>query len=408
MSTSSLPPSSQRTELIRMYMVMICFWGSIYLFVPIMAPFAQQRGASLQTVGWLVSAYGLTQLILRIPLGIGSDRLGVRRPFIMIGFLAALIGTWGMGFIADPTSMIIFRGLTGVCASMWVMLSVWYASRFDTAHTARAMGLAMLVTNSTQTLSSLSGGFLAEHFGWEAPFLAAGVLALVGFWLTRSLREEPISDTGPPQINELLQIGKERTLLTVALLAALMQCLPFMTVYGFTSVYAVDLGATKAQLGFLTFAAGIPNAAFAYLSGSLFVPRFGARRVVLTGFSLASVSVLFFPVASSVAMLTLLQVLVSVSMGLVFPTLMALSIQHISAERRATAMGFFQSLYSLGMFGGPVLGGFLGQTYGLQSIFVGAGIVALIGAIGTFIYLRDSEPEQIGHIPKTANHTAQS
>src|SRR5690606_18651738 len=50
--------------LARFFAVMFLFWSSLYLYVPVMGPFAQQRGASLQLVGWLVSSYGLTQLLL--------------------------------------------------------------------------------------------------------------------------------------------------------------------------------------------------------------------------------------------------------------------------------------------------------------------------------------------------------
>lgn len=359
-----------------------------------MAPYAEHRGASLQTVGWLVSAYGLAQLLLRIPVGIWSDRLRTRRPFVEFGFLAALIGALGMGFVENPLAMIFFRGMTGVCASMWVLLSVWYASNFDAAETSRAMGLAMVLTNSTQLAANLSGGALADLWGWKAPFVLAAILAVCGILLTRNLHESPPAGS-PPKLPELLSMGKERSLLTVSLLAALLQALPYMSAYGFTSVYADYLGATKTQLGLVTFAAGLPNAIFAYIGGAVLVPRFTSRNVVLAGFLVAAAGLALFPYAGNVWTLLAFQMLVGVGMGLNFSTLMALSIASVPEERRATAMGFFQSLYSLGMFGGPVLGGILGQHLGITAVFTGAALIAGAGVVGTLVFLRQTRSPEV-------------
>lgn len=386
--------STDRSQRRRLYLVIVFFWASIYVFVPIMAPYAEHRGASLQTVGWLVSAYGLAQLLLRIPVGIWSDRLRTRRPFVEFGFLAALIGALGMGFVENPLAMIFFRGMTGVCASMWVLLSVWYASNFDAAETSRAMGLAMVLTNSTQLAANLSGGALADLWGWKAPFVLAAILAVCGILLTRNLHESPPAGS-PPKLPELLSMGKERSLLTVSLLAALLQALPYMSAYGFTSVYADYLGATKTQLGLVTFAAGLPNAIFAYIGGAVLLPRFTSRNVVLAGFLVAAAGLALFPYAGNVWTLLAFQMLVGVGMGLNFSTLMALSIASVPEERRATAMGFFQSLYSLGMFGGPVLGGILGQHLGITAVFTGAALIAGAGVVGTLVFLRQTRSPEV-------------
>ena len=63
------------------------YWLSLYFYVPILSPYVEFSGGTLEMVGLVVSAYGLAQLILRIPLGMWSDRLGKRRPFLALGFL---------------------------------------------------------------------------------------------------------------------------------------------------------------------------------------------------------------------------------------------------------------------------------------------------------------------------------
>jgi len=60
--------------------------------------------------------------------------------------------------------------------------------------------------------------------------------------------------------------------------------------------------------------------------------------------------------------------------------LMGLSIQSVPRQQQATAMGFFQSLYAIGMSLGPILSGACAQKVGLSSVFVLNGGLGLVGA----------------------------
>ena len=69
------------------------------------------------------------------------------------------------------------------------------------------------------------------------------------------------------------------------------------------------------------------------------------------------------------------------------PVLMGLAIQSVSEERRASAMGFFQALYSLGMFGGPFIAGWIGELASLSTGFIMIGILAIIGSLLTMKWM---------------------
>ena len=65
----------------------------LFLLTPIFAVAAQSipGGNDAARVGLALGAYGLTQAILQIPLGMASDRYG-RRPVIVVGMLLFIIG----------------------------------------------------------------------------------------------------------------------------------------------------------------------------------------------------------------------------------------------------------------------------------------------------------------------------
>jgi MFS family permease len=79
------------------------FWFSLYLFVPILSVYARSVGASLSMVGLIVSSYGLTQLLVRIPIGMLSDHLGRRRPFVTAAFIIVVVSVVGLALSPNPT-----------------------------------------------------------------------------------------------------------------------------------------------------------------------------------------------------------------------------------------------------------------------------------------------------------------
>ena len=60
------------------------FWFSLYTYVPIFPGYIENSGVSHSMVGIIIGSYGFSQMIIRIPLGIISDRLNKRKLFIIL------------------------------------------------------------------------------------------------------------------------------------------------------------------------------------------------------------------------------------------------------------------------------------------------------------------------------------
>ena len=72
-------------------------WVSLYLYVPFLPIRAQDLGASNTMVGAVIASYAIAQIALRIPIGVGSDMLGRRKPFALIAMASAVIGALWIG-----------------------------------------------------------------------------------------------------------------------------------------------------------------------------------------------------------------------------------------------------------------------------------------------------------------------
>ncbi|MGQ9629235.1 MAG: MFS transporter [bacterium] len=367
--------------MILFYIGTFLFWAGLYVYVPILSPYAELLGGSLGTVGVVVASYGLTQLLLRIPLGIWSDRVGRRKPFILAGFFTISISCLGLALSPNVWSLALFRALAGVAASAWVVFTVFFAGYFPPEQATHAMSLITFCTSLGQLAATYSGGLIAQWRGWTAPFYAGAILSALGAASIAGIVErtsEPGNSLSPRRI---LAIGTNPLLLAVSVGAALSQYATFATIYGFIPIYAVELGASKSHLGFLSLSAMVPYTLSALLSGTFLAHRFNEKAVVAVGFAVAAVSSFIVPLIRSLWLLDLSQAIGGIGRGLIYPVLMGLSIKTVSREERATAMGFFQAIYALGMFVGPAVSGSLGDHLGLAGVFLSTGGVCVLAII---------------------------
>lgn len=356
------------------------FSFSMYAYVPTLAPYAQSLGASLDVVGLIIGSYGFTQLLLRIPVGVFSDAWGRRKLFVIGGIALASLSSLGMWLLPAAGALLVCRALAGGAAATWVDYTVLYAGYFPGREAPKAIGFINAALNIGQVAAMLAGGYIAQRLGLAAPFLLSVVVGCIGTALSLLVREE---HTAPKPVNPavLSEILRDRNLLRLSWLGVIMQVVSFVTVFGFLPVAAKALGAGNFELGLLTTITMVPSIFSSALSGSFFAERFGQRVTLVFGFFIMSMTCMVIPCINSLSWLYISQAIGGFGRGLVMPLLMGLCIQNFQADRRSTAMGIYQAIYGLGMFGGPVIAGIVSDRFGLAMGFWVTGIVGMAGAV---------------------------
>ena len=358
------------------------YWFSLYAYVPILSPYAESLGASYKMVGTIIGSYGFTQMVLRIPLGVLSDKLGKRKPFIVLGIGISLLSSLGMYFFKNPLMILLFRSLSGVAASSWVAYTILFSSYFEQGDASKALGIVNACNSLGQMSAVLIGGYAAQRLGQNTTFIIASVSSALGLALSFGIVEKKKANRKPLDVPELLTVAGNRGLLVVSGLAILLQFIAFSTVYGFTPVIAKKIGAYDAQLGLLTAFSSLPAIFSSAVSGSVFSKRFGEKKVIAAGFVIISASCAAIPLICNINILYLSQIIGGLGRGLVFPLLMSLCIKSIDRSKHATAMGFFQAIYGVGMFIGPVITGFINDA---AKLFWGFWVSAAVGLAGALI-----------------------
>jgi len=371
------------------YLVTVLFWFSLYAYVPYITPYTEELGVNLRLNGLIVSAYGFWQMIVRFPLGIFSDRLRKRKIFIIIGLCFAAVSGVCVFFFPHPFAMLLSRSFGGIAAASWVTFAILNAGYFQPEDTIKSVGYINAANAVGRLGAFLAGGFVAERFGIPYAFLLGGLAGLIGMFLGAGIIEKkPAVQKEPLKITELLKIARNRQLLCVSLLGVLSQMITFATTFGFTPMTAVQLGASNFQLGLLGMTSALPGLLLSPLAGTVLPKKFGVKYTLVVGFAVMGLATAAIPLCGNLWQLFAVQLLSSSGGTVVFTLLMGLCIYGIPNEQRATAMGFFQAVYGLGMFLGPFIMGWLSFGVGLNAAFNFIGGIGVVGMTAVIIFVK--------------------
>jgi len=363
--------------------VTLLYWTTMYIYVPILSPYLEYRGLSLQAIGLVLGSYGFIQLLCRFPLGIWSDRLRRRKPFILLGMASGALSC--LLFLLPDSWLwtLAGRAAAGICASTWVAFTVLYAGYYAETHAVRAMSNISFMIVAGQLIGMGFSGWLAEDFGWNAPFIAGIAVASIGF-IAACFIKEPKGGVAraPMTFADVGAVVRDSMLLKASLLSVLGHCVLFITMFGFTPLKAVnDLGASNDELTWIVFAFMIPHAFASLYSGKWVAPKFGVWNTLIFGFALSGICTAAIAWSPSLPAMMATQALNGLAQGLYLPLLLGAAIRNVPGPKRATAMGFYQAVYSAGMFGGPYLAGFLNDAWGIDSGFRCGAAFAFIAAV---------------------------
>jgi predicted MFS family arabinose efflux permease len=363
----------------------------MYTYVPVLTSYIESLGASHKMAGTIIGSYGFVQMILRIPLGILSDRMHKKKIFITIGLFFAALSGLGLLLSNNLSLILIFRALTGVAAATWVDFTILFSSYYKKEETTKAMGTISFFNSLGQMTAMYMGGILADKVGYTSTFALGTVVGVVGIVLSFFLIENHEKGAQKITLKGLTEVITDKNLIYISLIAVLSQLLTFATTYGFTPVFAdINLHISKYQIGILTLFSSLPTAIASIVGGRYYVRKYGEKKVIICGFILVGIFTAVIPFVKYFWLLILTQMFVGFGRGLSFTMLLGLSIKDMPSNKRSTAMGFFQSIYGLGMFLGPVIMGLIGDFISLNQGFIILGIIGLFTGLLSYLCIKES------------------
>jgi EmrB/QacA subfamily drug resistance transporter len=136
----------------------------------------------LAVYAWVTTAYLVASTVVVPVAGKLGDMFG-RKPFMLVGMIGFMAGSWACGFAQNMTELILFRSLQGafggiLFANTFTVLADIFA---DPAQRVRMQGLFGAVFGLSSVIGPTVGGFITDNWGWRWVFyvnIPVGIFAV--------------------------------------------------------------------------------------------------------------------------------------------------------------------------------------------------------------------------------------
>jgi MFS family permease len=377
-----------------LFLGIVCaFWFAQYIYVPYQTTYLLAEGATSAVAGAVVGAYGLTQILLRVFVGMYADHAGRHRGVICFGALCVAAASLVRILLPDAGGFLLANLISGAAASAWISYMVFYLHFFPPDDLQRATGGVIAANNLGVFFAFLASSVLYAAAGMRTLCILSFAVGIAAFLCSFLLREETVPGARP-RWRDCLEVFRYRRLLFFAFLAMLQQGIQMATCMSFTTRLAQMRGAQGWQVGGTSLVYIVFAVLFSWLSTGSVCGRLGLRRVLPLGALAQLLSCALLPNMKTVAGIYLCQILAAAAMGFLFTGLTAESMKGIPARFNSTAMGIFQAIYAVGMTVLPMLAGQVWQAAGPAAAYyvlaalAGAGFICL-----SVFYKREAKHE---------------
>ncbi len=363
---------------------LVAFMG-IPSITPAFPKIVQDLDISPQMVGLLITAFTLPNVLLGPILGVLADRVG-RKLILVTSLIVFSLAGMSCAAAADFYFLLAMRCLQGAGAASLVFLSVTLIGDFYSGQQrTTAMGYQASAISFGTALYPLLGGVLAI-WGWNYPFLLAGLGIPVGIWVWTSL---PLAK---PKAQQSLTayvrqaLGHIRGRQFIGLFASTITT--FILLCGTCATYFPIL--IQRQFDTSPLIVGLFLSilfATVTLTASQFnrlVKHYPQVRLIQWSFLLYAIALVVMPLLHDLRSLLVPVVIYGVALGIGLPSIQNLLAELTPPDCRAAVMSLNGAVLGLGQAFGPIL---LGLAYGVWNLggvfFTGSAI-----ALGMFSLLR--------------------
>ena len=397
-----VPPSEPSPALPQSRRVVFALMGQVFISMigtslvsPILPLYAQSFGVTAVVAGGLVTAFGIARILVNVPAGSLGERIG-RRPLLVGGLLITALGALLSGLATQFWQLMAFRFLQGVGSAAQTTTAMITLADISTS---RDRGRNMSMHQGSLLLGSgvgpAIGGFLAEAYGYRAPFFGyAGMALLAALWAYLIVPEtKGLAGAGSRPSHgrrgEGTTGGRRAVLDLLAtpgfMLVSLVTFAIFFTRSGGRSFVLPllahnRLGLSEGQMGTTFSVIAAFNFFTINLSGVL-CDRYGRKAVIVPASILSGAALVLFTLSRGYGAFTGCGALLGVATGLAGPAPAAYVADITPPGRTGVTMGLYRTIGDVGMSIGPLLLGWIVDHVGYsQALWVNAGLFVVAGA----------------------------
>lgn len=368
-------------------LIVSMFWFAQYVYVPYQTPFLYELGTSSALVGIVVGAYGLTQFLARMPIGLLADRVGKHKGFIVFGVASAGLASLLRVLMPNADGFLLGNLLSGLASGMWISFMVLFATYFAADKLQQSTGRIIAANNIGIFCGFVLSMVSYELYGMGFLCMTGAIVSGIALILSLMIREDRTERT-PLPVRELVTVYKNKRLILFSMFALIQQGIMMSTSMSFTAQAARLIGATEWEIGMCAVVYIIAAVLSSYFAASEFAARIGAKVwVPLSSLALACYCILV-PQAPTALAFYGVQIFAGISTGVLFSYCTSEAMQEIPQTKRSTAMGYHQALYAIGMTLMPVITGRIVEGYDMATAFYFLAVTSLVGVVISLNFYR--------------------
>ncbi len=350
----------------------------LFLLLPVLSPYvSRMEGSTPILTGLAVGVYGLTQALFQIPFGYLSDRIG-RKPVIVMGFLAYIVGSVLGGLANTVWTMILARLIQGAGAISSAAISL-AADLIREEVRSSAFAKIGASISLTFALSIVLAPVLAGKFGVPFIFfLTAFLSSLAMIYLVVFIRE-PEREAGVHRSpgTSLYPLLVRRDIVMINLSVFILHTL-LVSVFTVVPVELIEVYGMPKPEHWKVYLPVI------LVSVLLMIPAvvYGEKRgkigqVLIAGVSLIALGFLSHLVLKNFLGLVFMLALFFIGFHFLEPILPSLVTKVAGKEVRGLSVGVFNTSQFVGAFTGGLIGGVFLKTGTTTMIIINLAISVL-------------------------------
>ncbi len=354
----------------------------LFMILPVFAVYAEDLpGATPLLAGIALGVYGLTQALLQIPFGMLSDRFG-RKPVITVGLLIFAAGSLVAAASDSIYGIILGRAMQGSGAIAAALMAL-AADLSREEHRLKMMSFIGVSIGFAFAIAMVLGPVLNQLVGMSGLFIFTAVMALLAIVILytrvpapqhsmfhRDTQVMPTLFRTVLMDGQLLRLDFGIFILHLVLMASFM-VIPLMLQEqaGFDVSQHWKLYLPVFLLSVLLMVPFIIRAEKKRRMKQVFIGAILTLAIAEIGLLIRTDSVFYTG---------LVLVVFFTAFNLLEASLPSLVAKISPADRKGTAMGVYSSSQFLGAFAGGLMGGYLYQSWGGDSVLVASAFLVVV------------------------------
>ena len=367
----------ERGFALKISLIMATRMLGLFMIFPIFSVYANHyESVTPFYIGLAIGAYGLTQAFFQIPFGYLSDKYG-RKPLLIFGLIIFFIGSVVAANATDIYQVVAGRALQGAGAISAVLMA-FLADYVSEDERPKANAFVGVQIGMAFMLALLLGPIIGHQFGISGMFWIIAGLSIVALIVVTTLpHAKPIKQYK-------LSIDNFKKILTTDLLRLDFSifALHLILTSSFIAIpiFLVDNNILSIQDNWKIYLPVIVISFLGMIPMIIVATKYQKTKTVflLSIFILAFSQILFYKSALNYTTFFVILTLFFVAFNALEALLPSLIAKTASSDKRGLAMGFYSSSQFFGAFVGGVIGGWIYNNFGLNSVFLFTTFTAII------------------------------